>query len=401
MAEGRTFSICGISAAGYRSIRSIRFPVDRLSVFVGANGVGKTNLYRALQLIQAAATGTLSHELASEGGMESALWAGERRKNDLARIALRADFGDGGDLANYDYAIAVGLPPSYEVEIGVRHVTAAAFVFEPQVKEEVLTLHHRKRATKVLERKGPSITARDIDGSRVTLASELMASETALSSVTDTTRFPDIDTIRRIILDWRFHHGLRTDNASPLRHPCLAVTSPTLASDDTNLAAVFATLVHIRQDTADLDRAIDDAFPGAKLVVPIPGRTASFGLTLPDYPKRVFQAHELSDGTLRYLALAGVLLAYRLPTFIALNEPETSLHPDMLDPLARLIVRATERAQIWLVTHSRRLAEAIRGESGIAPRMVVKRDGATWIDGLTLSGAFRDDDSSEDAAPGV
>ena len=59
------------------------------------------------------------------------------------------------------------------------------------------------------------------------------------------------------------------------------------------------------------------------------------------------------------LALAGALLAYRLPAFIALNEPEASLHPDLLEPLARLIVRASERTQVWLVTHSERLAAAI------------------------------------------
>ena len=91
---------------------------------------------------------------------------------------------------------------------------------------------------------------------------------------------------------------------------------------------MFATLAHIRQDTVDLDRAIDDAFPGAKLVVPMPERTASFGLTMPEYPKRVFEAGELSDGTLRYLALAGALLGYRLPSFIALNEPEAACTPN-------------------------------------------------------------------------
>src|SRR6266852_1306341 len=77
-----------IAAAGYRTLRSIRFPLRRPSVFVGANGVGKTNLYRALQLIQAAAAGTLSRELAAEGGMESALWAGKRQAKKPARIKL-------------------------------------------------------------------------------------------------------------------------------------------------------------------------------------------------------------------------------------------------------------------------------------------------------------------------
>src|SRR6266851_9233139 len=82
-----------IAAAGYRTLRSIRFPVGALTVFVGANGVGKTNLYRALQLLQAAAAGTLARELASEGGMESALWAGKRTANKPARMKLSVGLG--------------------------------------------------------------------------------------------------------------------------------------------------------------------------------------------------------------------------------------------------------------------------------------------------------------------
>ncbi len=78
-----------------------------------------------------------------------------------------------------------------------------------------------------------------------------------------------------------------------------------------------------------------------------------------EMPKRVFQAHELSDGTLQFLALAGALLSYRLPPFIALNEPENSLHPNLLPMLARLIVKAAERSQVWVVTHARDLADAI------------------------------------------
>src|ERR1700761_3153836 len=106
---------------GYRSLREIRFPVERLSVFVGANGVGKTNLYRALELLQAAASGTLAHALAAEGGMELAMWAGERRRHEQARIALKAGFAAapiGG--TDYSYDVAAGVAHSYATEIGFR-----------------------------------------------------------------------------------------------------------------------------------------------------------------------------------------------------------------------------------------------------------------------------------------
>jgi predicted ATPase len=177
-----------------------------------------------------------------------------------------------------------------------------------------------------------------------------------------------------------------------MRRPCVAVASPTLASDGANLAAVFATLAYIREDTVDLDAAIDHAFRGAKLIVSQDGNAASFGVTFPDFPNRVFSASELSDGTLRFLALAGALLAYRLPPFVAFNEPESSLHPDLLEPLAGLLVQASRRAQIWLVTHSERLAAAVAATGEGRVRVVKKSDGATWIEGLTRIGTFEDDD---------
>jgi predicted ATPase len=164
-----------------------------------------------------------------------------------------------------------------------------------------------------------------------------------------------------------------------------------MASDGSNLAAVLATLIYIRRDTVDLDRAIEDAFPGARLDVPPPAQEASFGMVFPDHPRRVFDARELSDGTLRYLALAGALMSLRLPTFVALNEPESSLHPDLLEPLGRMIAKAAERTQIWLVTHSERLAGAIAKHGGVQPRTVIKKNGETWIDGLKQIGRFEDE----------
>ena len=385
-----------VRAAGYRSLRSIRFPVERLSVFEGANGTGKTNLYRALQLLQASAAGKLSHELAAEGGMESALWAGPRKKHELAQISLMARFAPpaDGDTSHdaFAYQVTVGLAPQKKPAFDAEpQVFAAAFKLEPQVKEETLTFHHGARPMKLLERKGPHVVARDDKGLRVDVGVEPMASETALGSIAEPERFPDLELIRRTLIDWRFYHVLRTDRDSPLRRPCLAVTSPTLSSDGSNLAAVFATLVHIRQDSSGLQRMVSDAFAGAELVVPPPERTASFGMIFPEFRDRIFDASELSDGTLRYLALAGTLMAYRLPAFIALNEPETSLHPDLLAPLARLIVQASSRTQIWLVTHSEQLAASLKKHGGIKPYTVVKQRGETWIEGLKVVGGFDDD----------
>jgi predicted ATPase len=173
----------------------------------------------------------------------------------------------------------------------------------------------------------------------------MLGSETALSELRGT--LPEADAVRHILSAWRFYHGFRTDSDSPLRRPGLAVTAPTLDADGGNLGAVFATLKHIRGDTTDLDAAVDQAFPGARLQIPMPERNASFAMVFPEVPHHPFGQAELSDGTLQFLALLGALLAYRLPPFIALNEPEASLHPDLLPALARAMGKAAERSQVW------------------------------------------------------
>ncbi|PRH84523.1 ATPase [Labrys okinawensis] len=380
-----SFSVRDIWFKGYRSLRSIHFEVGDLSVFVGANGTGKTNLYRGLQLIQAAAQGSFAYELAREGGLAAALWAGLRPKNEPARIHL--DVGLISDSARYRYRIEAGL-----VQQSGGAILGNGFLGEPQVKVETLKFSHGGRERTVLERKGPAVSIAGPDGKRRPFGVPLLASETALATLHDADRLADLAAVRRALLEWRFYHGLRTDRDSALRRPCYALATPTLASDGHDLAAVFATLVHIRADSETLFESVDEAFPGARLVVPMPDRMASFGMTFPDNPKRVYEASELSDGTLRYLALAGALLSARLPPFIALNEPEASLHPDLLVPLAGMIVRASRRAQIWLVTHSQVLADAIQDLSGVAPHRVIKRDGETWLEGLRLSGDFAGDD---------
>lgn len=390
-------TLSAVEITGYRSIRKIRFPVRQLTVLVGGNGVGKTNLYRSLELLQAAARGTLADEIAREGGLGSIFWAGGEtlspdggfdpmyrtdgyRKGEGNSLRLAASFADLGD-GSFD--------PTYRLEVGFASKEAvAAFPNEAQIKTESLEWQQRGKTVSLMDRKGGMAWARDAAGRREVANDDMLASETALAALSGRS---EIALVRDSLIAWRFFHGFRTDADSALRRPSRAVTSPSLASDGSNLGAVLATLHHIRGDRIDLDRAIEDAFPGAELVIPEVGEFASFGMRYAEMPKRVFQPHELSDGTLQFLALAGALLSYRLPPFIALNEPENSLHPNLLPMLARLIVKAAERSQIWVVTHARELADAIAAESGTLPREVVRNDGGTWLEGLGNLGEFVDE----------
>jgi predicted ATPase len=99
---------------------------------------------------------------------------------------------------------------------------------------------------------------------------------------------------------------------------------------------------------------------------------------------RPLSGAELSDGTLRYLLWVAALLTPRPPELLALNEPETSLHPQLLAPLGRLIARASKGAQMFVTTHSRELAEAVAEEAGARTIELGLDGGETQIRGGRL-----------------
>ena len=94
---------------------------------------------------------------------------------------------------------------------------------------------------------------------------------------------------------------------------------------------------------------------------------------------RPLKASELSDGTLRYLLLVAALLSPRPPALMVLNEPETSLHPELLPPLARLIVQASKRSQVVVVSHASALVSALAAHADCRQIVLEKQLGETVI----------------------
>ncbi|GGV31266.1 hypothetical protein GCM10010212_17960 [Paenarthrobacter nicotinovorans] len=97
---------------------------------------------------------------------------------------------------------------------------------------------------------------------------------------------------------------------------------------------------------------------------------------------RPMKAAELSDGTLRFLLLTAALLTPRPPELMVLNEPETSLHVDLMPALAGLIVQASAYSQVIVVTHSEALLTALRASGSAHEHELYKDMGETRIKGL-------------------
>jgi predicted ATPase len=145
---------------------------------------------------------------------------------------------------------------------------------------------------------------------------------------------------------------------------------------------VAASLQTIREigDSDALDESVADAFPGAR--VSVSGTDGWFEVEMQQHGLlRPLKAAELSDGTLRYLLWVAALLTPRPPDLLVLNEPETSLHPDLLPPLARLIGGAAERSQVIVVSHAVGLIDALCQQPQCHSIMLDKTFGETRIVG--------------------
>jgi predicted ATPase len=368
--------ITTVAVAGYRSLRDVVVRLHGLDVVTGANGSGKSSLYRALRLLADCGSGRMIASLAREGGLPSALWAGPEtlggtRKGGYAvegtrrhgPVSLRLGFAsDDG----FGYLVDLGLPVPVETSFGL----------DPEVKREVVFSGPVPRPNAVLvERTGPLVRARD-GREWVELSRGVAPWESMLTELADPGRAPELLAVRDQIRGWRFYDGFRVDADAPARRTQIGTRTPVLDHDGADLAAALQTIREIGDRTA-LDDAVSDAFDGATIEVTVAAGRFDLALRQPGMLRPLASA-ELSDGTLRYLLLVAALLTPRPPVLMVLNEPETSLHPDLLPPLARLVERAARQTQIVLVSHSRTLLDVLGNASNLE---LVKDLGETTVAG--------------------
>lgn len=354
-----------LAVANYRSLRELVVPLRRCTVVTGPNGSGKSSLYRSVRLLADMARNGAVNALAREGGLASTMWAGP---GNPGPVSLRLGFA--GD--DFGYAADLGLPPP-----GI-----SRFGFDPEIKSEAAWIGPFLRpAAMIAERGGPMARVREESGDWRIASKTLRPYDSMVSEVADPRDAIELLALRERMRSWRFYDHVRTDSNAPARQSRIGTRTMVLSHDGGDLAAAWQTIVEVGDDAA-LVESVERAFPGSRVEINAGGGNFELALRQPGM-LRSLTAAELSDGTLRYLLWVAALLSPRPAELTVLNEPEASLHPDLLPALAALIARASESSQLIVVTHSAPLVAALQELTGddAALLQLVKRDGGTVVEG--------------------
>lgn len=353
---------------GFRSLRNVSWTPGDLNVIIGPNGTGKSNLLRFLELISISAQGRLGKYIQSLGGMEPIVWDGVASS---IKYSLETTV-DGGDLGpeHYELELArLGKGSSYKVEKELLKNS-----YKQRMKVE-------KRPFKFLERTGKQAVIFDEKERTFTTPEEFVSDEESLLSVASGPFINNhfIPPFQRWLSSIAVYHDLHTNKDAPVRQPAIARMEKRVDPDGQNLVSVMHTLYTGDRDfKRDINSAMQAAFGDdfEELVFP-PASDQRIQMRIRwKSLKREQSAADLSDGTLRFLFLLTVLASPSPAPVIAIDEPETGLHPSMLPLIAEYAIDASTRSQVILTTHSPNFLNAF---SGTIPTTTV----AKWENGET------------------
>jgi predicted ATPase len=388
-------SIQRLQISGFRSLKDISWTPGPLNVVIGPNGSGKSNLLRALALLRDSALGTLGQTVLDQGGIAPLLWDG-RAKSISWKVdidPLDRDLDPQKKSLTYELELQrLGLTSSYRVQ---RELLANYYLQKVGKKAEPM---------KFLERDGHHAVAFDTQQKRlVAHEGSVPDDQTLLSLVAGPFSNSVILQFRNRLSYWSIYHDLHVDQSAPVRQAAVARVEHRVAADGQNLVPVLHTLY---TNNKAFKRTIDSAMRAAfedqfeELIFP-PAADQKIQLRVRWRSLETAQpAADLSDGTIRFLLLCTILAAPATSDLIAIDEPETGLHPSMFPIIAELAASAAEHSQIVLTTHSSELLSAFSDrvptttvaqvEDGETRLSVIAGERLThWLKEYSLGALFR------------
>ena len=341
-----------IKITNYKSIQNLDLELSALNVFIGANGSGKSNFIGVFKFLHQLIEGNLQTYTAAQGGADTILHFGRKHSEDMF-FSLFFDYGK----SEYECKLTAGAKDNLFFN-----------------NEEVSYF----------------------DNARFALLTDQLGAGHLESKISATS-----SRIAEYVLgnleSWRIYHFHDTSDSAKVKQTGDLADNRFLRPDARNLAAFLYRLEQTHQDHFD---NIQDAI---RLVAPFFDR---FNLQPAELnPDKIrlewlekgsdayFNASVLSDGTLRFICMATLLLQPQLPSVILIDEPELGVHPSAISVLANLLQSAAQRTQVLISTQSVTLVNQFEPQDVV---VVEREDGqsvfrrldgadmANWLDDYSL-----------------
>jgi predicted ATPase len=359
------YKINRIKISGFRRLLNVDLPVRPFMVLIGANGVGKTSFLDAFFMLSASASGNLNAILSQYGGIANLLTRG--KSEDLSLLV---------DMTAPDHK-----PLEYELRLSPKGPGYS-------ISREVLCQRRQgyHDPFRHIASTDGDIRYYETEENRLVRPNwEYNPLESSLSQVPKMFRQPE--ELRRILAAATQYHVLDVGPRAPVKMP-QPMKPATLPGHDG--ADLVPYLYYLREVDRDRYEAVLDvlktAFPDFEDLNFPPVAAGMLAMTWKDkmFSKPMYM-NELSEGTLRFLWLAALLQSPHLSTITMIDEPEVSLHPELLSLLPDLMREASKRTQIVVATHSDRFIRFLKPEEVVV--MDLDDEGcasATWADSLDI-----------------
>ena len=376
-----------IHVRGFRRLHDVDLKLKPLNVLIGPNGSGKTSLLDVFSLLAASASGRLRATMSDLSGIDANL------TNLLAAIGDKARF--------MAFDLAMGVPGHNPIEY---RIAMAPRGVGYEISDEVLAQRRDKKPEpfKHIDAHHGDVRYFEQQGTKRGLVRpnwDYNSTESALSQVPK--MFQEPEDFRKRLASSTHYHVLDVGPRAPIRLPQQMHDAPLPGHDGEDLVSCLYTLRETDPDRFEaIEATLRAGFPDFERLNFPPVAAGTLAMTWKDKAgKNPFYMHQLSEGTLRFLWLATLLQSPGLTAVTMIDEPEVSLHPELLSLLADLLREASERTQVIVATHADRLVRFLQpsevvtisvndeGEAEVA--RADELDLEKWLEEYTLDEVWR------------
>jgi len=340
----------------FRHTTSIELNPD-INILVGINGSGKSNFLKAIHLLQESVVGMGLEKifLRDWGGFDSVVNFNKEEKN---YIKLTFEF-DKNVIKKVIRQKGYQFPDNPIYEISIFRLGATSYF----LKEKLYSGSEKPDADGFLYMEMDNaqgvISTRECGESGILRYPQereqinFKSTEPVLRQISDPDRFYPLFTLKRALEEFSIYNYFDTTFNSPVRQPCSYGTETKLLPDGQNLMTILNNIKNNHPIHYDkIEEAVKKINPWFKDISFNFIGSKIYLLLREKHLSRSVSIEHISDGTLRYLLLLSILFNPERGGLVCIDEPETSLHPDMINTISNAIRQASNKTQSIIATHS-------------------------------------------------